>query len=381
MKTGDEIQEEPSSEPSSEPEEKQIPVLTSQPAASSSTTNATSRVAAGVLKDTANLPSTAAGLGGSALKIDLSAGETLVGALLAASDVSSHNKRQRDNVGFDAPTKLCLHRIMGDLNNVQREPLDGILVVPDEDRNNICHALIIGPPDTPYELGMLRFLLEFPNEYPFEPPRVTLLTTDGGRVRFNPNLYSCGKVCLSILGTWSGPGWSSAQNIGSLLLSIRSVLQEYPFRNEPGFEDTPTSSQQVVDYNRYLRHETLKVAVIGFIEEAMVLRRYNSSQEVQQGPPGQDLPTSLLEFAREHFLEHVESYKYMCDEYNFLDGRQHYDIFSSQRCTFQFRYLKQRIEQVENLVQPLAVSAAMPNDIKNESEDNRCLLLSQPKLP
>ena len=26
----------------------------------------------------------------------------------------------------------------------------------------------------------------------------------GGSVRFNPNLYNCGKVCLSLLGTWSG---------------------------------------------------------------------------------------------------------------------------------------------------------------------------------
>ena len=28
----------------------------------------------------------------------------------------------------------------------------------------------------------------------------------GGKVRFNPNLYNDGKVCLSILGTWAGPG-------------------------------------------------------------------------------------------------------------------------------------------------------------------------------
>lgn len=32
-----------------------------------------------------------------------------------------------------------------------------------------------------------------------------LATTGGGKVRFNPNLYNNGKVCLSLLGTWSGP--------------------------------------------------------------------------------------------------------------------------------------------------------------------------------
>ena len=42
-----------------------------------------------------------------------------------------------------------------------------------------------------------------------------MTTTSGGQVRFNPNLYSTGKVCLSILGTWraehSGEQWSAVQ--------------------------------------------------------------------------------------------------------------------------------------------------------------------------
>lgn len=33
-----------------------------------------------------------------------------------------------------------------------------------------------------------------------------LSTTGHGKVRFNPNLYNCGKVCLSLLGTW-GDNW------------------------------------------------------------------------------------------------------------------------------------------------------------------------------
>ena len=42
--------------------------------------------------------------------------------------------------------------------------------------------------------------------YPQVPPDVNSRTNGGGRVRFNPNLYNCGKVCLSLLGTWSGGG-------------------------------------------------------------------------------------------------------------------------------------------------------------------------------
>ena len=61
-------------------------------------------------------------------------------------------------------------------------------------------VLIIGPFDTPYEGGYFHFLLRFPANYPYQSPRVRLLTTGGGAVRFNPNLYQNGKVCLSILG-------------------------------------------------------------------------------------------------------------------------------------------------------------------------------------
>lgn len=51
-----------------------------------------------------------------------------------------------------------------------------------------------------------------------ECAQVKFLTTGGGCVRFNPNLYVCGKVCLSLLGTWSGPAWHPAT---STLLQVQ----------------------------------------------------------------------------------------------------------------------------------------------------------------
>ena len=62
------------------------------------------------------------------------------------------------------------------------------------------HALITGPFDTPYEGGFFLFVIRCPPDYPIRPPRVKLLTTGNKEVRFNPNLYKNGKVCLSILG-------------------------------------------------------------------------------------------------------------------------------------------------------------------------------------
>ncbi len=51
--------------------------------------------------------------------------------------------------------------------------------------------------------------------------QVQFLTTGAGRVRFNPNLYNCGKVCLSLLGTWSGPSWDPGT---STLLQVRNFF-------------------------------------------------------------------------------------------------------------------------------------------------------------
>ncbi len=63
---------------------------------------------------------------------------------------------------------------------------------------------------TPYGFGLFEFDILLPADYPAKPPLVQLRTTGGGRMRFNPNLYNCGKVCLSLLGTWEGPSWDAA---------------------------------------------------------------------------------------------------------------------------------------------------------------------------
>jgi len=36
--------------------------------------------------------------------------------------------------------------------------------------------------------------------------------------------------------TWSGPAWSPALSLSSLLISIQSLMNEKPYHNEPGFE-------------------------------------------------------------------------------------------------------------------------------------------------
>jgi ubiquitin-conjugating enzyme E2 Z len=91
-------------------------------------------------------------------------------------------------------------RITRELGEIQRgSDLSIAVACRDIDVRHV-RALIIGPPDTPYEFGFFEFAVKFTKEYPTKAPQVTATTTNGGRTRFNPNIYAGGKVCLSILG-------------------------------------------------------------------------------------------------------------------------------------------------------------------------------------
>lgn len=100
-------------------------------------------------------------------------------------------------------------------------------------------------------------------------PSVKCITTNNGRTRFNPNIYSEGKVCLSILGTWRGnPGeeWSSAQSLESVLISIQSLMSSNPYENEPGYETAKKEEPMPTAYVAKIRHETLRISVIQRLE-------------------------------------------------------------------------------------------------------------------
>jgi baculoviral IAP repeat-containing protein 6 len=117
-------------------------------------------------------------------------------------------------------------------------PSSSVFVRVDQACTSLWRALITGPEGTPYAGGCFIFDFFFPSGYPAQPPRVTLLTTGGGTVRFNPNLYTCGKVCLSLLGTWhggKGEGWDPAVSSAlQVLVSIQSlILVPHPVFNEP----------------------------------------------------------------------------------------------------------------------------------------------------
>ncbi len=55
-------------------------------------------------------------------------------------------------------------------------------------------AVILGPDETEWEGGVFNLKIEFGEDYPTKPPKVTFLTK-----MYHPNIYQNGEICLDIL--------------------------------------------------------------------------------------------------------------------------------------------------------------------------------------
>ncbi|XP_044731226.1 baculoviral IAP repeat-containing protein 6 [Chrysoperla carnea] len=145
-----------------------------------------------------------------------------------------------------------------------------VFVRCDTDRLDVMKVLITGPADTPYANGCFELDVYFPPDYPQAPMMINLETTGRHTVRFNPNLYNDGKVCLSVLNTWHGrpeEKWNAqTSSFLQVLVSIQSlILVPEPYFNEPGYErsrGTPTGTQSSLEYNANIYQATVRWAML-----------------------------------------------------------------------------------------------------------------------
>uniref|UniRef100_A0A6C0IVG1 Ubiquitin-conjugating enzyme E2 Z n=1 Tax=viral metagenome TaxID=1070528 RepID=A0A6C0IVG1_9ZZZZ len=161
-------------------------------------------------------------------------------------------------------------RIMADRNLVKKDEKgyaeSDIYFSFDENQlNNEFKILTIGSREihNPYFGGFFMFYGKFPDQYPFTPPHI-LAKTQGLNTRFHPNYYVNGKCCLSILGTWSGPPWTSCQNLGTTSQALKSLFIDNPITQEPGWENCLEEKSNM--YNFVISYRTLEVAVLNMLD-------------------------------------------------------------------------------------------------------------------
>ncbi|KAI1285170.1 Ubiquitin-conjugating enzyme E2 Z [Halotydeus destructor] len=248
-----------------------------------------------------------------------------------------------------APDKRALDRIARDLRVFHDDPVEGIYAEIDESFVTRAHALVFGPKGTPYEGGFFYFVIGYPYDYPIKSPKVKLMTTGGGAVRFNPNLYACGKVCLSILGTWPGPSWTPVYDLKAVLLSIQSLMCEEPYFNEPGYDRKGKSSQKGSPswkYNQGVRYNTLKVAALDMYE------RINGDT--------QHMPDSFRTIVEQEFRKNL----------NFYDQSVEKELNCEKSNTMGYKILKTRLkiiqDRLHNLPIPGPSTVAVTANVTNE---------------
>jgi len=235
---------------------------------------------------------------------------------------------------FDKMAKNAIKRIIQkDMKSIEEQQLSslGIYVSFNEENVREAKALIIGPEGGLYEGGYLFFHIKFPNNYPYAPPDVSYVPRN--RIRIHPNIYvgghpKGGKVCLSILGTWSGPKWTSIMDISTVLLTIQSLLDKNPLHHEPGQENNNGNINkmynEIVYFNTYrnLILKNIKEVPEGFEEfQEYVKTHFKSNKECIQktirGWKQKESKQCIIQFYKiNHILNYKETFDYFQDFLN-----------------------------------------------------------------
>ena len=108
--------------------------------------------------------------------------------------------------------------------------LERTYVVCKHENGDGVTVVIDGPADTPYQGGHFTVQIQFPDAYPFVPPRTRFVT----RV-YHPNVAPDGQICVDVLKDM----WSPALSAPAVLLTLAQLLAS-PNGNDPLSEEVAT---------------------------------------------------------------------------------------------------------------------------------------------
>lgn len=110
-----------------------------------------------------------------------------------------------------------LKRIQRELAEISLDPPANCSAGPKGDNLFEWVSTILGPAGSPYSDGIFFIDIIFPEDYPFQPPKLVFKT----RI-YHCNISSSGQICLDILKE----KWSPALIISKVLLSVCSLLTD-----------------------------------------------------------------------------------------------------------------------------------------------------------
>ena len=200
--------------------------------------------------------------------------------------------------------KDTITRLIKDVKEIITNPLTSHGIYYHHNEADILkgEVLIIGPKDTPYENGYYLFEISYPVNYPFSPPVVKYYTNDG-ITRFNPNLYKCGKVCLSILNTWRGDQWSSCQTISSVLLALCTIFNNAPLLNEPGIS---AEHLDFKNYNMVIEYKNFEIGIMHMFRLIVLNADADANANANANANTDSKFNAFKDIIKTHFLENYK---------------------------------------------------------------------------
>jgi len=232
--------------------------------------------------------------------------------------------------------KDTVQRLLKDVRNIIKNPLtdQGIYYIHDDTDMLKGYAMIIGPSETPYFGGFYFFEFNYPYDYPHSPPKVKYCTNGNG-IRFNPNLYCCGKVCVSLLNTWTGDQWTSCQTISTVLLTLCTLLCADPLLNEPGVYKT---HKDMKNYTDIIEFSNINIAICDIVTKSK----------------GVYYPffDSFYPFIKEHFINNydkiVEFAQKRLSE-NFIEPKTIMTGFYNMKVTIDYNYIIDKLKESKHI--------------------------------
>lgn len=143
------------------------------------------------------------------------------------------------------------------LHEFEDEPVEGFLVRADESNIFKWDVWIEGPSDTPYAGGVFKLRLEFPPDFPLNPPTLHFISDF-----WHPNVYTNGKVCISILhppgpdemsGEDASERWLPTRSIATIILSVISILSAPNFSSPANIDASVEMRKNPEAFNKRVK--------------------------------------------------------------------------------------------------------------------------------
>ncbi|ORX86403.1 ubiquitin-conjugating enzyme [Anaeromyces robustus] len=144
---------------------------------------------------------------------------------------------------------MATNRIRKEYLQLQKNPVHLVSIAPREDNLYLWEGTLSGPANSPFEGGLFKIEITFPQEYPFKPPILKVVTKI-----YHPNVDDDGSICIGILksDTWK-PTIKITQVLEALINLIIEPNPADALRPNIGHEFSTNYNEYVENAKRYVR--------------------------------------------------------------------------------------------------------------------------------